>query len=46
VATTLAVVLIALKAFSSIIAIAIGLVFAIGSLFAAVIQVRQRRAIA
>ena len=46
VATTLAVVLITLKAFSSIIVIAIGLVFAIGSLFAAVIQVRQRRAIA
>ena len=42
--TTLAVVLIALRAFSSIIALAIGLVFAVGALFAALLQVRQFRA--
>ena len=44
VATTLAVVLITLKAFSSIIVIAIGLVFAIGSLFAALLHLWQFRA--
>ena len=41
--TTLAVVLIALRAFSSIIAIAIGLVFALGALVAALLQLRQAR---
>ena len=39
--TTLAVVLITLRAFSSIIAIAIGLVFAMGGFVAALVQLRQ-----
>ncbi|HJW48203.1 MAG TPA: hypothetical protein VJ726_02165 [Candidatus Limnocylindria bacterium] len=41
--TTLAVVLIVLRAFSGIIAMAIGLVFAVGALLAALLQVRQTR---
>jgi predicted hotdog family 3-hydroxylacyl-ACP dehydratase len=44
VATTLSIALVMLKAFISIIAIAIGLVFALGALFAAALQLRQSRA--
>lgn len=42
--TVLALVLITLKAFSSIIVIAIGLVFAVGALFAALLHLREARA--
>jgi hypothetical protein len=41
--TTLAVLLITLKSFSSIFAIAIGLVFALGALGAALVQLRHAR---
>jgi hypothetical protein len=41
--TTLAVVLITLRSLSSIFAIAIGLVFAVGALLAALLQLRQAR---
>jgi hypothetical protein len=41
--TTLAVVLITLRSFSGIVAIAIGLVFALGALVAALLQLRQAR---
>ena len=41
--TTLAVVLIALRSFSSIVAMAIGLVFALGALVAALLQLQQAR---
>jgi hypothetical protein len=44
VATTLSIALVMLKTFISIIAIAIGLVFALGALFAAALQLRQSRA--
>jgi len=42
VATTVAVALIALKSFASIIVVAIGLVFAMGALFAALLPTRAR----
>jgi hypothetical protein len=42
--TTIAVVLVTLRSFSSIIVIAVGLVFAVGALFAALLQFRPARA--